>query len=73
VSPSGVVLMIAGVWVLSQVFAGNALTRLNILTPADPVQGFIRTPGGTGAPAATTVPGGLPNIDYGSLINRTGG
>jgi hypothetical protein len=31
VKPSGVVLILAGVWVGCQVFGGNALTRLKIL------------------------------------------
>lgn len=30
VRPSGIVLVIAGVWVLCQVLGGNALGRLNI-------------------------------------------
>ena len=34
-NPSGVVLIIAGVWVISQVALGDALTRLGIIKPAD--------------------------------------
>lgn len=30
-NPSGVVLMVAGVWVLCQVFGGQALQRLGII------------------------------------------
>jgi hypothetical protein len=33
VNPAGIVLGIAGVWVLCQVFGGNALGRLNIVPP----------------------------------------
>lgn len=32
-NPAGVVIAIAGMWIVSQVFAGNALERLNILKP----------------------------------------
>lgn len=32
-NPAGLVLAIAGMWVVAQVFAGNALERLNILKP----------------------------------------
>lgn len=31
--PSGILLVIAGTWVLAQVLGGNALTRLNITAP----------------------------------------
>ncbi len=32
--PSGVVLVLLGVWVGCQVFGGNALVRLNIVEPS---------------------------------------
>lgn len=34
-NPAGFVLIIAGIWVVSQVFAGNALQRMNIITPEE--------------------------------------
>lgn len=35
VNPAGIVLVIAGMFVVSQVFAGNALQRLNIIKPSE--------------------------------------
>jgi hypothetical protein len=35
VNPAGLVIAIIGGWIVSQVFAGNALERLNILKPDD--------------------------------------
>lgn len=34
-NPAGLVLIIAGTWIVSQVFAGNALQRLNIIKPSE--------------------------------------
>lgn len=34
-NPAGILLIIAGTWVVSQVFAGNALQRLNIVKPSE--------------------------------------
>lgn len=74
-NPSGIVLMIAGVWVVSQVFAGNALGRLNILKPTAPTSGGGGLIPGLPDPG-DLIPGGragLPNIDYGKLLPGSGG
>lgn len=56
-NPRGYVLVIAGAWVLCQVFGGNALQRLKII-PEEAAEGPR-----TLAPGAPTVPpGGLGNI-----------
>jgi hypothetical protein len=72
VNPAGVVLAIAGVWVISQVFAGHALERLNILPDRKDTPksggGFI-----PGVPdPGDLAPGGMPNIDYGNLLPGSG-
>lgn len=48
-NPGGVVLVIAGVWVLCQVLGGDALNRLGLVTseqapPEDPGLGFGDVP-----------------------------
>lgn len=65
-NPAGIVIAIAGVWIVSQVFAGNALERLKILQPkqdaggssglpgADKVLPYL--PGGDKNPAVPTFP-----------------
>lgn len=61
---AGLVLAIAGVWVISQVFAGHALERLNIM-PAP-----AATSSGDGGGVPDAVPGGRSNppfIDFGQL------
>ncbi len=57
-NPAGIVIAIAGIWVVSQVFAGNALERLNILKPSG-------SSGGGGVPGLPTVPGVAPNLPGG--------
>jgi hypothetical protein len=60
VNPAGIVLGVAGVWVLCQVFGGNALTRLNIV-PADSAGSSTGT--GLGA-VVDGIPKGLPGGQY---------
>jgi hypothetical protein len=55
VNPSGVVLVLAGAWVLCQVLGGNALRRLNISGPATPAP----------QPTAPGGPGGHSGLDGG--------
>jgi hypothetical protein len=59
-NPAGVVLAIAGAWVVSQVFAGNALERLNILKPRPAGDGGVLPPG-VGPGLAPYIPGGDKN------------
>jgi hypothetical protein len=47
-NPSGVVITIAGVWVLCQVFGGNALGRLGISGAPDEAKGKTSAKGGSG-------------------------
>jgi hypothetical protein len=60
VNPAGVVLAIAGIWIVSQVFAGNALERLGILKPTPTDQGGGIIPD-IGSGLAPYVPGGPKN------------
>jgi hypothetical protein len=69
VNPAGIVIAVAGVWVIAQVFAGNALERLAILKPAGDAAG-----GGGGAVAGAVggaitgaLPGGASNPAYPNL------
>lgn len=68
-NPAGILIAIAGAWIVSQVFAGNALERMNILKPAPTGGG-----GGPGLPDVTPyVPGGPknpPSIDFGDLFPK---
>jgi hypothetical protein len=50
VNPGGLVIVIAGVWLGCQVFGGNALERLGILSPAGSSSST--------APALATTPAG---------------
>jgi hypothetical protein len=65
-NPAGIVLVVAGLWIVSQVFAGNALQRLNIVKPttgitSDGLQRIIPDspapwlPGGSANPVLPTV------------------
>jgi hypothetical protein len=60
VNPAGIVLGVAGIWVLCQVFGGNALTRLNIV-PTDTASAGSGT--GLGA-VPGQIPKGLPGGQY---------
>lgn len=51
-NPAGVVIAIAGTWIICQVFAGDALQRLNIVKPVTDDGGGGLIPG---------LPGSLPN------------
>ena len=65
-NPAGIVLAIAGAWVVSQVFAGNLLQRLNIIKPA---------PTGTDNGGGSLLPdlGKLnPGLDYSKLLPGSG-
>lgn len=56
-NPAGILIAIAGVWVVSQVFAGNALERLGILRPD--------TAGGSGGVVPPIGPGLAPYVPGG--------
>jgi hypothetical protein len=58
VNPAGVVIAIAGTWIICQVMAGHALERLNLLQP--------RT---TGSGGGSILPPGVPNP--GSVVPGT--
>lgn len=66
--------MIAGAWVVCQVFGGNALERLGILKSSTGDGGLIPKPG-TLIPGLTpSLPGGRnnpPSIDFGDLFPNT--
>lgn len=69
-NPRGYVLVIAGIWVICQVFGGNALQRLKIIpeesaAPAPPVV----PPGPPGVPPG---PGSVPTIPPGGLGGPAG-
>jgi hypothetical protein len=59
-NPAGIVIMIAGVWVISQIFAGNALQRLNIVKPED-ASGGLTLPSLPNTPVTPYLPGGSKN------------
>jgi hypothetical protein len=74
VNPAGVVLAIAGAWVVAQVFAGNALERLNIIK-ADAGGGGVIADQIIGG-ARDALPGGASNppfIDFGKIGQIIGG
>jgi len=53
VKPGGVLLVLAGVWVLCQVLGGNALERLGVITadaPAQPEFGSVPDKGYSNVP-----------------------
>ncbi len=74
---AGVVLAIAGIWVVSQVFGGNALERLNIIKPTSSAGGNASISDSIGGAAKDSIPGGKnnpPYIDFGKLFpNSTQG
>jgi len=55
VTPGGILLVVIGTWVVSQVLGGNALERLNVLQ----ANGSPQTPGPVQAPGLSPDPGGI--------------
>ncbi len=73
VNPAGLVLVIAGVWITSQVLAGNALQRLGIVKTAA-AAGPAADPALIGGIAAGNyLPGGTYNPPYIDLNRIFGG
>jgi hypothetical protein len=69
VNPAGIVIGIAGLWVVCQVFGGNALERLGVLGDAQGAKADV--PGAIAGGAAPFLPGGdrnPPALDWGSLF-----
>ncbi len=63
--PAGILLMVVGVWVTTQVFAGNALQRMGVLPKASSDGGGSLIPKipGAAAPGKDDI---LPNLPGGS-------
>jgi len=58
-NPAGLVLMIAGAWVISQIFAGNALQRMNIIKASEATGSIL--PSLPNTPVTPYLPGGAQN------------
>lgn len=72
-NPAGLVIAIAGVWVVCQVFGGNALERLGVLKPES---ARADIPGAIGGSVTPFLPGGdrnPPSLDFGDLFPSLGG
>jgi len=61
VNPGGLVVLIAGVWVVCQVFGGNALQRMKILKPSGDGSANNVIAGVIGGSVSGAIPGGPLN------------
>jgi hypothetical protein len=63
VKPSGILLVVIGVWIAAQVLGGNAMERLNLIRPDGTAGGVATAPGAaplSGGGSSQGVGGGGP-------------
>lgn len=69
-NPAGILLVVIGAWVATQVLAGNALERLNIVKGGTP--GAVQAPGAVPNPTGTTQGTGNSNDPGGTASQKQG-
>lgn len=74
-NPAGILLVIAGTWVIAQITAGKALERMGLVKPDDGGK-LVNDPAGVLGQIPPVLPGGSrnpPYIDLGRIGNAFGG